>query len=216
MRKGLICGVVLLLFAASAIPAHAETKIAYVDIQRALNECTAGKKAAATIRSEAEQAQARLKREQAGVQALKDELDKKGMLMAPDQRQRLADQLTAKMRSFRDDVQNARAELQQRDHELTGAIVADLATVVRQLGEKNGYTLVMEKNSLLWAVPSDDITNQVIRTYDAMNVKAGSLASDPRWRQAGARSAQAPYVRGGGGTQPEVGGSILKHSSIMK
>ena len=208
MRKGLICGVVLFVFAASAIPAHAAVKVAYVDIQRALNECNAGKKARTTIRAAAERAQAKLKKEQAGVQALKDELDKKGMLMAPDQRQHLADQLTAKMRDFRDDVQNARAELQQKDNELTGAIVSDLATVVRQLGEKDGYTVVMEKNSLLWAVPSADITDQVIRTYDAMNVKAGSLSKDPRWR----RSASHASSR----AQPEVGGSILKRSTIMK
>lgn len=212
MRKGLICGVVLLLFAASAIPAHAAVKIAYVDLQRALNECTAGKKARATIRAEAERIQAKLKREEVKVQALKDELDKKGMLMAPDQRQHLADRLTRKMRDFRDDVQNARAELRQKDNELTGAIIGDLATVVRQLGEKNGYTLVMEKNSLLWGVPSADITEQVIRTYDAMHVKAGSLSTDPRWRGAGSHASVVP----GRGAKPEVGGSILKRSTIMK
>lgn len=212
MRKGLICGVVLLLFAASAIPAHAAVKIAYVDLQRALNECTAGKKARATIRAAAERAQAKLKREEVSVQALKDELDKKGMLMAPDQRQHLADRLTRKMRDFRDDVQNARAELRQKDNELTGAIISDLATVVRQLGEKDGYTLVMEKNSLLWGVPSADITEQVIHTYDAMHVKAGSLSTDPRWRRGGGHASVAP----GGAARPEVGSSILKRSTILK
>jgi hypothetical protein len=50
--------------------------------------------------------------------------------------------------------------------------------VVRQLGIKNGYTMVMEKGSLLWATPSIDITDQVIRAYDAMNVKAGSLGQE--------------------------------------
>lgn len=212
MRKGLICGVVLLLFAASAIPAHAAVKIAYIDLQRALNECTAGKKARATIRAEAQRAQAKLKREEVKVQALKDELDKKGMLMAPDQRQHLADRLTRKMRDFRDDVRNARAELQQKDHELTGAIISDLATVVRQLGEKDGYTLVLEKSSLLWGVPSADITEQVIHRYNAMHVKAGSLSTDPRWRRAGSHPSVAP----GRAAKPEVGGSILKRSTIMK
>jgi outer membrane protein len=212
MRKGLICGVVLLLFTASAITAHAEVKLAYVDIQRALNECNAGKNARATIRAEAESVQAKLKREQAQVQALKDELDKKGMLMAPDQRQHLADQLTRKMRDFRDDVQNARAELRQKDNELTGAIVSDLATVVGELGEKNGYTMVLEKNGLLWGLPSADITEQVIRTYDAMKVKAGSLSSNPRWRRAGSHASVAPGRSG----QPEAGSSILKRSTIMK
>ncbi len=210
MRKGLILGVVLLLVAV-AIPARAEVKLAYVDIQRALNECQAGKKARTSIRADAERAQAKLQKEQAAVQALKDELDKKGMLMPPDQRQNLEDELGRKMRGFQDDVKNERDELRQKDNEVTGAIVRDLATVVRQLGEKNGYTMVMEKNGLLWGIPSADITDEVIRAYDAMNVRAGSLASDPRWSGAGAAAAA-----GATGGSESAGGSVRKHSSISK
>jgi hypothetical protein len=36
----------------------------------------------------------------------------------------------------------------------------------------------MEKGSLLWATPGIDITDQVIRAYDAMNVKVGSLGQE--------------------------------------
>jgi outer membrane protein len=207
MRQALICGAALVLMAV-AVPAHAEVKIAYVDIQRALNECNAGKKARSTIRDEALRAQTKLKREQSQVQALKDELDKKGMLMPPDQRQNLEDQLTKKLRSFQDDVKNERDELHQKDNEATAAIVRDLATVVHRLGEKAGYTVVMEKGGLLWGIPSADITDQVIRSYDSMNVKAGSLAPDPRW----SGMSQPP-----GEAAPHIsGGSTHKHSSISK
>lgn len=215
MRKGLIFGAVL-LFAVAAVPVHAEVKLAYVDVQRALNECQAGKKARDSIRAEAERAQAKLQREQATVQALKDELDKKGMLMPPDQRQNLEDDLGRKMRDFQDDVKNERDELRQKDSEVTGAIVRDLATVVRQLGEKDGYTMVMEKNGLLWGIPSADITDQVIRTYDSMNVKAGSLASDPRWAGAGAGASVGGGGVPGGGQGSEAGSSIRKRSSISR
>lgn len=223
MRQGLICGVVLLAMAA-AVPARAEVKIAYVDIQRALNECNNGKRARSNIRVEAERAQGRLQREQSEAQALKDELDKKGMLMPPDQRQNLEDELAKKMRTFQDDVKNERDELHQKDNEATAAIVRDLATVVHQLGEKSGYTVVMEKGGLLWGIPSADITDEVIRSYDSMNVKAGSLAMDPRWAGAGPQGAPAggaaapaaggeePSIGGGGGG----GGSTRKHSSISR
>lgn len=211
MRQALICGAALVLMAV-AVPAHAEVKIAYVDIQRALNECNAGKKARSNIRVEAERAQAQLQHEQSEVQALKDELDKKGMLMPPDQRQNLEDQLAKKLRRFQDDVKNERDELHQKDNEATAAIVRDLATVVHQLGEKAGYTVVMEKGGLLWGIPSADITDQVIRSYDSMNVKVGSLAPDPRW------SGAPPQGANGGAAAPNVGGggSGRKHSSISR
>ena len=218
MRQALICGAVLVLMAA-AVPAHAEVKIAYVDIQRALNECNAGKRARSNIRVEAERAQGRLQREQSEAQALKDELDKKGMLMPPDQRQNLEDNLAKKLRTFQDDVKNERDELHQKDNEATAAIVRDLATVVRQLSERAGYTVVMEKGGLLWGIPSADITDQVIRSYDSMNVKAGSLAPDPRWTAAGPQGASAggPAAAPPGGEEPSSNGSsIHKRSSISR
>ena len=219
MRQGLICGAVLLLMTA-AIPARADVKIAYVDVQRALNECNNGKRARSNIRVQAERAQARLQREQSEAQGLKDEIDKKGMLMPPDQRQNLEDDLAKKMRTFQDDVKNERDELHQKDNEATAAIVRDLATVVHQLGQKAGYTVVMEKGGLLWGVPSADITDEVIRSYDSMNVKAGSLAPDPRWSGAGPQAASsggemAPAPAGA--PEPSgTGSSIRKHSSISR
>ena len=216
MRQGLICGAMLLLMAA-AIPARADVKIAYVDIQRALNECNNGKRARSNIRVEAERAQVRLQREQSEAQGLKDELEKKGMLMPPDQRQNLEDELAKKMRTFQDDVKNERDELHQKDNEATAAIVRDLATVVHQIGERSGYTLVMEKGGLLWGVPSADITDQVIRSYDSMNVKAGTLAPDPRWAGAGPQGASAGAPEPAGGDESSSGGSsIRKHSSISR
>jgi outer membrane protein len=216
MRQGLILGAVLISMAA-AIAARADVKIAYVDIQRALNECNNGKRARSNIRVEAERAQARLQREQSEAQGLKEELDKKGMLMSPDQRQNLEDDLAKKMRVFEDDVKNERDELHQKDNEATAAIVRDLATVVRELGEKAGYTVVMEKGGLLWGIPSADITDQVIRTYDSMNVKAGTLAPDPRWAQAPPQNAGVEGAAPAGAPEPSgTGSSPRKRSSISR
>jgi len=109
--------------------------------------------------------------------------------MQPDQRQSLEQQYTRKLRDFQDDYKNTRDTLQEKDNEITGAIVRDLATIVRQIGERSGYTMVMEKGNLLWATPATDITDEVIRGYDATNAKAGTLGA-----AAGAAAA-------GGGTE---------------
>jgi len=192
-------GVVTLLAVAAASTARAEAKLAYVDIQRALNDCRNGKAAKSEFRGRLERVQSQLEGEQNEVQRLKDELEKKGPLMQPDQRQSLEQQYTRKLRDFQDDYKNTRDTLQQKDNEITGAIVRDLATIVRQIGERNGYTMVMEKGNLLWATPATDITDEVIRRYDATNAKAGTL---------GAAAGQAAA---GGGT--EFGSGSRSHSS---
>src|ERR1700722_8554459 len=188
MRNRLIIGFAMLVAIASVAPTHADVKLAYVDIQRALNDCRNGKAAKAEFRGRLQRVQEQLEGEQGEVQRLKDELEKKGPLMQPDQRQSLEEQYSRKLRDFQDDYKSTRESLQQKDNEITGAIVRDLATIVRQIGVKNGYTMVMEKGNLLWATPSTDITDDVIRNYDALNVKAGTL---------GAAEAGGPPPEGG-------------------
>jgi outer membrane protein len=168
----------MLLGLAATATAHADVRLAYVDVQRALNECRAGKEAKTQFRGRIDRLQNELQGEQDDVERLKRELEQKGALMQPDQRQNLEDDYSKKMRRFQDDYKNSRDELQEKDNQVTGAIVRDLATVVRQIGVKNGYTMIMEKGTLLWAVPGTDITDQVIRAYDAMNVRPGSLGAE--------------------------------------
>jgi outer membrane protein len=168
----------LLLGIVTAATAHADVRIAYVDVQRALNECRAGKAAKTQFHGRIERLQSQLEGEQTDVERLKRELEQKASLMQPDQRQNLEEEYEKKLRQFQDDYKNSRDELQERDNQVTGAIVRDLAVVVRQIGQRSGYTMVMEKGTLLWATPATDITDQVIRAYDAMNVKAGSLGEE--------------------------------------
>ena len=190
MRYRFAIGVMLLAQLIVGV-AHADIRLAYVDIQRALNNCRNGKAAKAQFRVRVEHLEGQLQGEQDQVQNLKDELEKKGPLMQPDQRQNLEDDYARKLRQFQDDYKNSRDELQQRDNEMTGEIVRDIAVVVRQIGIKNGYTMVMEKGSLLWATPSIDITDQVIRAYDAMNVKPGSLGQEADSGDGGSFAASA-------------------------
>ncbi|HKV53383.1 MAG TPA: OmpH family outer membrane protein [Candidatus Binataceae bacterium] len=195
MRYRLIIGVMLLAMAAAAT-ARADVKLAYVDIQRALNECRAGKAAKGDFRGRIDHLQSQLEGEQNDVERLKRELEQKGALMQPDQRQNLEDEYGKKLRQFQDDYKNSRDELQQKDNEVTSEIVRDLAVVVRQISLKSGYTMVMEKGTLLWAVPSTDITDEVIRAYDAMNVKPGSLSQEA--------ASGAGFGRGGASVAPDA------------
>jgi outer membrane protein len=204
MRHRWVFGlVVVAVFAAQS--ARAEVKLAYVDVQRALNQCDAGKRAKTDFQGRVQTAESKLQRQQNDVQSLKNELEKKGMLMNPDQRQNLEDQYQRKLTDFQRQYKDTRDELQRKDAEVTGKIVHDLAQVIRTLGERDGYTMVMEKGSILWGAPGIDITDQVIRTYNSMHVQIGSLGGAPgEPRQAGA-SAPTGF-----------GSSAARHSTISK
>lgn len=206
-RIWFVPAVVALLAVVSTAAASADLKVAFVDMQRALNDSNAGKKAKGQFTSEISRLQTRLQRQQQEVESLKDELDRKGPLMRDDERRNLQDDYTRKLRDFERNYKDSKDELQQKDREVTGAIIRDLAYVVRNVGERDGYTLVMEKGSLLWAAPSIDITDEVIREYNASPARIGSLGDKLD------QGTPASY-RGGGGLEAPTRSS--KRSTISR
>ncbi len=213
MRQRLFIGALLGAFLAvtsAAVPAHADLKFAYVDVQRALNECDAGKRAKAEFQGRVSSVEAKLQRQQNEVQSLKDEIEKKGMLMNPDQRQSLQDQYVEKLKNFERDYKDSKDELQAKDQAVTAKIVHDLAQVIRTLGERDGYTMVMEKGSILWGAPGIDITDQVIRSYNAMHVTIGSVGEG-----AGGGISRASE-QAGAPAPSDFGSAAAKRSTISK
>lgn len=205
-------GAVLALMSA-AIPARAEMKFAYVDVQRALNECDAGKKAKAEFQGRVTSLEGRLQRQQNEVQALKDEIEKKGMLMTETERQSKQDQYVAKLKNFERDYKDSKDELQAKDNEMTSKIVHDLAQVIRTIGERDNYTMVMEKGSILWGAPGIDITDQVIRSYNAMHVQVGMVGETGG---GGVSRTSASSEQAGAPVPSEFGSSAAKRSTISK
>jgi outer membrane protein len=204
-----------LLALLAAAPARAEIKLAYVDVQRALNECEAGKTAKAEFRIKVQGVEQKLQREQSEVASLKDELEKKGMLMKPEQRQSLQDEYLNKAKNFERNFKDSKDDLERKDQEMTGKIIHDIAEVIRDVGEKNAYTMVMEKGSILWGTPGIDITDQVIRTYNGMHVKPGNLGGGAGTVPS-ARGDEGDEQRAGASSPSDFGAAAAKHSSISK
>jgi outer membrane protein len=213
MRQRWYIGAFLAMTIFAASPAHAELRLAYVDVQRALNECDAGKKAKAEFQGRVSTLESRLQRQQSEVQSLKDQIEKKGMLMNPDQRQNLQDQYVTKAKNFERDWKDSKDELQAKDQEITAKIVHDLAQVIRTIGERDGYTMVMEKGSILWGAPGIDITDAVIRSYNSMHVQIGTVGEGAG---GGVSRASASSERAGASAPSDFGSGAAKRSTISK
>jgi hypothetical protein len=136
-------------------------------------------------------------------------MEKKGLLMNNDQRQALQDQYVEKLKNFERDYKDSKDELQAKDQEVTAKIVHDLAQVIRTLGERDNYTMVFEKGSILWGAPSIDITDQVIRSYNALHVAIGTVGE-------GAGGVRAASNEPGASEPSSFGSDAAKKSTISK
>lgn len=152
-----------------AFPAAAEFKVAVVDMQRALNECDAGKKAKDQVKAKFERSQESLKRERDDLDRRKADYEKKALVLKEDERRNLERELENRGLEFKRKYEDFQRDLKRTDAELTSGIVEELYGIVRDLGERNRYTMVLEASSgqLLYADKSIDVTDEVVRLHNS-------------------------------------------------
>jgi outer membrane protein len=167
-----IAGVVLLGLMASPVLAD-NVKIGYVDLQRALNESNAGKRARDEFKSQVDKAQASLKKQKDEVDALREQLAKKSMVMKDEERSNLEKELARKGRDFERAYKDSQSDLQAKDNELTAGILRGLQKVIKRYGDKEGYTLILENssNAVLYSAKDADLTDTIVKLYNAKGDK---------------------------------------------
>lgn len=165
-----VAGVLLTAGAASAQDA---VKVAYVDMQRALNESKAGKKALGELQKLMEERKTGLQKQKEALEKKKDELDKQGLLLNEDTRKSRENEIRTLERDYSRTLSDLKDEFGRREGEFTDGIRKDLLKVIEKIGKEGGYTLVLEKqySAVLYAPPSIDLTEALIKRYDAEGAK---------------------------------------------
>ncbi len=146
----------------------AEMKIGYVDIQRAVNDCQAGKEAKKTITKEFEKYQRVGAEKQKELQTMKEAFEKQAPMLNPDARTAKEKEYQSKLRDLQRWAEDSQNEINQKRMELERTISAGLQKVILKVGAEDGYTLVLEKNEtiVLYASKTIDLTEKVIKLFD--------------------------------------------------
>lgn len=166
MKRIIVALIAVLMLAA---PALAETKIAYVDLQKALNLSKAGVAAKSEIAAQVKKYEDEFKEKQESLQKLKTELEKQAVLLsdsAKAQKEREFQQNVKELQRFQKDVKE---DLQLKDSEHTKRILNELFEILQKLGKDGGYSMVIEKNegAVIYADESVDLTDELIKAFDA-------------------------------------------------
>jgi len=167
-RIGMVIGMMILLGWLGSVWA-ADFKIAYVDIQRAVNECNAGKDAKKAITKEVEKFQRQIADKQKELQTMKESLEKQAPMLNPDARANREKEYQNKLREFQRWGEDTQNELNQKRMEMERNISIGLQKVIQKMGADEGYTFVLEKNEnvVLYISKTIDITDRVIKAHDA-------------------------------------------------
>jgi len=166
-KLAIVTGLILLGWLGSVCAA--DLKVAYVDIQRAINESIAGKDAKKAITKDVEKIQRIGVEKQKELQTMKESFEKQALMLTPEARLSKEKEYQNRMRDFQRWMDDTENEMKQKRMEMERNISTGLVKVIQKVGADEGYTLILEKNEniVLYASKALDITDRVIKAYDA-------------------------------------------------
>jgi len=164
-----VCAV-LLLWSGTV---HAEdVKLGVMNVQRVLIECAAGKAAKARFDERMQELQTTLKSEEDALLAMQNDIENKSSAWSEDTKQEKMREFQRKRREAQEKAEDARFELKAMQDKELDPILQTLEKVVKDYGEANGYSLLIDSRSgVLHAAQGIDITDKIVVELDAAMAK---------------------------------------------
>ncbi|MGA1862424.1 OmpH family outer membrane protein [Deferribacter thermophilus] len=148
--------------------AYAELKIAVVNMQKALDECDAGKAAVEEMKKLYSAKQQEINEKQNELKRMQEEINNQSSLLSEDAKQAKLDDYQKKLKDLKRFVADSNEELKKKEQEFISKIATDLKEVVEKLGKELKYDIILEvrESGVLYNSDKVDITNLVVERYN--------------------------------------------------
>ncbi len=182
----------LALALASAPAARAEQKLGYVDFQRAIKEVEEGKATGAALKKEADEKQRQLNARMDELRRLQEDFQKQAQILTPEARAAKAAEVERKTMETQETYMKLQQELSAKERDAMRPLADRLTAVAKEIAETDGFTMIFDRESagLVYAPASLDLTNELIRKYNA-KFPASAAKAAPKPAAAPAPKAEA-------------------------
>lgn len=180
---------------------YAQVRLAVVDMQRALLETNEGRRAKAQLKRLFESHQETLNSRQEALKRLKSEIQKQASVLSQAALLKRQEEYNKRLVDLQQDFQTYQQELATKEAELTKQILVNLQGVVRQIGQTDGFTGILDQSSVIWSPTHMDLTDRVITEYNRAHP---ANADAPAAAAPAASEGDAPAARpaAGGAARP--------------
>ena len=155
---------------ASMVASAAEFKLGYVDVQKAIEKSSIGKKAKDEMKKEADKRNKELEKKKSDVDKMREDIEKKRSVLAEEAFAKRAQELQEEMQKFNQTAAKAQGELQKKEAELLEPIVKKMKTVIEKIAKDKGFSMVIQSNQnaqiVLYSSPESDLTDDVVKAVD--------------------------------------------------
>jgi outer membrane protein len=159
--------------------AHADLKLGYVDLQRALTEVGEGQAAKAKLRAEVDKKKAEMDAEQNKFRDDNAVLQKQGAMMSEEVRTQKMSELQKRYLDMMQKAEKTQQEFVEKERVELKKIFEKMDPIIASIAQREGLTMVFEKtdSGLVYAPASLDLTNELVRTYNDKYPSKGASAA---------------------------------------
>ena len=171
---GLITAALMLLLGGNVARSDAAgTRIGYVDVQRVIVRSVAGVAAREQLEKDKVVMQKDVDNRKVEVDKLREEMEKKGLVLSAESRREKEETLQRKVRDLRRLAEDLEKELQKKEQQATQRILQELTGIIEKMGKERGFLLIVERRSggVIYGDPEGDVTDEVIKLYDQEKAK---------------------------------------------
>ncbi len=164
-----------------ASPAVADVKLGYVDLQRALMEVSEGQQAKMKLKAEIDKKKAEFETEQKKLREDGMVLDRQASAMSEEVRIEKMKQLQGRLMQITERGQKLQVEFVEKERVELKKIFDRMDPIVAGIAQREGLAMVFEKtdSGLIYAPPSMDLTNELVRTYNEKFPVKGMKVTTP-------------------------------------
>jgi outer membrane protein len=176
MRFITTIAIVLTFAAFSTATQAADVKIGVIDFQKILETSETGKAAISEFQEQGKKYESELKTKGEELEQAKKKLDADALVMAKEAREQKEQELGKRIGEYRSQQQKYMAEIREKEQKIVGQIQHDVFELVREIGKKDGYTMIVEKRvgGVIFESSSIDLTDTVLRLYDSQQGKSAA------------------------------------------
>lgn len=142
-------------------------KIGVVDFQRFLTESNIGKAAQTKIETEGAKMEKDLKEQGGAIEALEKKIEADALVVSEDKREEQVREYRIKISDLQALQKKYALAFKKMEQQLISDVQKEASALAEDLGKKEGYLLLIEKNAIIYFPAAIDVTDRLIQFANA-------------------------------------------------
>ena len=147
----------------------AESRIGFVDIQKAVLSTKEWKKNFEIFKKNFEKEKKKIKAREQRIKKMLEDLNKQSFVLDPELKKKKEDKYRKEKIAFERYLQDQNTEFSKNEKEVTQKILLKMMKVIQKLGKEKKYTMILEEKAVFYHNRGNDLTTLATKAYDRSN-----------------------------------------------